>query len=157
MEQSLKAMYEYFGVAADERAEAFVNRHIRAGKVIDVVVLAAAISEEAIHDIGHRTSAAMLAFFQPHLPVMYVVVASPSMDMALETASMLGLRVDSPWTQPLDTWSCSLCARMYDPVKDGSDTAFEDLLDTYGCPDCAFPQSSVTAEAPFASSKSKAK
>ena len=88
-------MYDYFEVAADKRASAFVSRQQDAGKIIDVVVLPAAISKDAILQIGHTNRATMLAFWhtQPHLPRMYVLVASPTMDVVLTTANKLMSRV----------------------------------------------------------------
>jgi rubredoxin len=42
--------------------------------------------------------------------------------------------LDTQVTQTLDIWECDVCAHVYDPVKDGGGVAFEDLPDTYQCP-----------------------
>ena len=43
-----------------------------------------------------------------------------------------------------DTYTCSVCNHVYDPVKDGNGTAFEDLPDSWSCPVCGAPKSAYT-------------
>jgi rubredoxin len=59
-------------------------------------------------------------------------------------------RVAQPVSQPLDTWTCSVCAHVYDQVKDGGGVAFEDQPDTWKCPVCGSPKSAFkkSVEAP---------
>merc|ERR1712039_777165 len=38
-------------------------------------------------------------------------------------------------------YQCAICNHVYDPVKDGSGRAFEDLPDSWVCPVCGVPKS----------------
>eukprot|EP00933_Yihiella_yeosuensis_P013770 TRINITY_DN12607_c0_g1_i1.p1 TRINITY_DN12607_c0_g1~~TRINITY_DN12607_c0_g1_i1.p1 ORF type:complete len:315 (+),score=53.74 TRINITY_DN12607_c0_g1_i1:84-1028(+) len=40
-----------------------------------------------------------------------------------------------------ETWQCSVCQHIYDPVKDGSGKAFEDLPSDWNCPVCGADKS----------------
>jgi len=49
-----------------------------------------------------------------------------------------------------DTWTCTICAHVYDADADGAGLAFEDLPNDWICPVCAQPKSSYQKEVDIA-------
>merc|ERR1719199_654108 len=74
-----------------------------------------------------------------HQPDTYKCPVFGSPKSAFKKA--VSTQVVQPVSQPLDTWTCSVCAHVYDQVKDGGGVAFEDQPDTYKCPVCGSPKS----------------
>jgi len=53
---------------------------------------------------------------------------------------------DPEGTKPMEKWECTVCGYIYDPAKGDPDngvapgTRFEDIPDTWVCPECGVPK-----------------